>query len=747
MTTHNTTYRVCPLCEATCGIAIAVEDRRVTDIRGDADDPFSRGFICPKAYGLKSLYDDPDRLRTPMRKTADGWKQISWDEALSETVERLSAIRTQHGADAIGTFVGNPAVHSMHAMIYGPVLQRALGTKQRYTSSTADQMPKMLACSLMYGYEMSIPVPDIDRTQFLLILGGNPIVSNGSLMTVPDFPRRMRAVLDRGGRVVVIDPRRTETAKKASEHHFIRPGTDALFLLAMVHTMFMEQLVNLGQAENLVNNLARVRDIANAFPAEWVASRCGIPPNEIRRITRAFCAAESAACYGRIGTTCQPFGSIASWAVELVNILSGNLDRQGGAMFAHPAVIKRRARNNYSLRRGRWHSQVRKLPEIFGELPVSTLADEILQDSDRRVRAMVTLAGNPLRSAPNSERLTRAFESLEFMVSVDLYCNETTSHADIILPPPSPIERDSYDLALYRMAVRNVAKYSPAAVPKPDDQPDEWEILLTIAKGLMGQVQVPVIAADDVMLAQLVPGQLSAARAAAQADGDTRLDDLTPQEILTALGDTRGPSRILDLMLRLGPYGDYFGRQPDGLSLTRLRDTPHGVDLGALTPRLPEVLRTEDHRIELAPALLIHDIERLKRSLDDPTSGTVLIGRRHLRSNNSWMHNLMPLVKGKERCTLLVNPRDAAHLGLQTGDRARLDSAVGSVVAPVEVTDDMMEGVVSLPHGWGHDGDRMQIAREHAGVNVNMLSDDTAIDVPSGNAAFNGVPVTVAPAS
>ena len=749
MANQRSVFRICTLCEATCGIEVTVNGNEVETIRGDSDDPFSRGYICPKAYGMKSLEEDPDRLTTPMRRTADGFEPISWDAAFELAIEKLSAVRSAHGSDAIGAYLGNPSAHSLHSTLYAPVLLKALGTKSVFTASSADQLPKMVSAGLMFGAGLTVPVPDIDHTQYLMIIGGNPLVSNGSLMTAPDIKKRLSSIRERGGKIVVIDPRRTETADVASEHHFIRPGTDALFLLAMCHTIVSEGLADLGHTAPYVDadGLTRAKEAVARFSPARVAARCGISAGEIQRLAREFCAAESAACYGRLGTTCQEFGTVASWAVDLVNLLSGNLDRGGGAMFTRPAANrgmnrKPDARGGRGVKFGRWKSSVKGLPERFGELPVATLADEILEGRHGEeggkggLRAMVTIAGNPLLSAPNAGRLERAFATLDFMVSVDFYINETTRHADLILPPPSPLQRDTYDVALYQLAIRNVAKYSVAATQRPDGQADEWEILLTLAKGMMGMADAPLAQADEFVIRQLAEREVG--------DGG-RWEGLTLDEALEKLSGREGPARLLDLMLRVGPYGDGFGRNPGGLSLAKLEANPHGIDLGALQPQIPDVLRTPDALVDAAPEAILADLPRLERSLETPPPPFLLIGRRHLRSNNSWMHNLEPLVKGKARCTLLLHPDDAAELSVTTGDHVRVTSRAGAVHAPVEVSDEIMRGVVSLPHGWGHDvpGVQMRVAEEHAGVNVNILSDDLAVDAASGNAAFNGVPVTL----
>jgi anaerobic selenocysteine-containing dehydrogenase len=735
-------HRNCPLCEATCGITVWHRDGQVVDLRGDPDDPFSRGYICPKAHALRELQTDGDRLRLPLLRRGRDFEEIGWDQALELAVERLSRVRAEHGPDAVATYLGNPVAHSLHAMVYGPILLRALGTRNRFSASSADQLPKMLSAGLMFGAGLTIPVPDLDRTEYLVVLGGNPRVSNGSLMTAPDVGRRLDAIRARGGQVVVVDPRRSETAARASEHLFIRPGTDAAWLLALVHVLFAEGRVRLGRAEGLVRGLDQVeRAVADLSP-ERVAAFTGIAPEVTRRIARQLSDGRPAACYGRIGTTCQRFGSLASWAVDLVNILGGNLDREGGAMFTRPAA--NRGANRAPDRSGgrgvhasERRSRARGLPYWFGELPVAGLADEILTAGPGQVRGLLTVAGNPLLSAPGADRLQEAFASLDTLVAVDFYLNETTRLAHLILPPPAPLEKNSYDLALYQLSIRNVAKYSPAVLPRPDGQPAEWEILATLAKGFLGAGAMPLGDADDLMLAQLVEGEIG-------PDGGA-WPGLTAAEAIEKLGKVPGPERVLDLLLRVGPWGDGFGRRPGGLTLRALRAAPHGVDLGPLLPELPGVLRTPDALIDLAPPLLLDEVPRLRAALDEPPAQLVLIGRRQLRSNNSWMHNLPSLAKGKPRCTLLVHPDDAQARGLGDGDRAEVQSAAGTLQADVQLTAEMMPGVVSLPHGFGHDADgaRLEVARGIAGVNVNRLSDPALVDLPSGNAAFNGVPVTL----
>lgn len=737
----RTATRVCPLCEATCGIVITLEDGQVDGIRGDAADPFSRGYLCPKAYGLKELQSDPDRLRQPMKRTPDGFVAIGWDEAFALTIDGLQAARKAGGNDAVGAYLGNPVVHNLGALLYGPALLKALGSRQMYSASSADQLPKMLSAGLMFGGGLKIPIPDLDRTDFLLLLGADPMVSNGSLMTAPDIKKRLKAIAERGS-LVVLDPRRSATAGIATEHHAIRPGTDALLLLSLCQVVVEEGLAEPAVAEHL-DGLEAARALIADFTPERVAATCGIDAATIRRLARAFCAADSAVCYGRIGTTCQAFGTLASWAIDLLNVVSGNLDRPGGAMFTRPAALRGSNRDpdtRRPLKFGRWKSRVHGWPERFGELPVCTLADEILTPGDGQIRAMITLAGNPVLSAPGAERMQAAFADLDFYVAIDFYLNETTRHADVILPPPSPLERAGYDLAFYQLAIRDVARYSPPTLPRRAEQPAEWAILLTLAKAMMGMAKLPLAAADAFVLQQLAEREV--------ADAKRRWPDLTLKAVMATLNADHpagGPERMLDLLLRLGPYGDGFGAEPDGLSFAKLQASPHGIDLGPLTPQVPDGLGTPGGRINLVPDLIVADLERLRDSLDAPVPEFVLIGRRHLRSNNSWMHNLPALVKGPTRCTALMNPADAERLGVAQGESVEIASDAGAIVAPVEVSDALMPGVISVPHGWGHADPeaRLGVAAERPGVNVNRVSDAAAVDVPSGNAAFNGLPVRV----
>ena len=734
--TTRIAYRICPLCEATCGLELRIEGDRITRVRGDRDHVFSKGFICPKGSAFDKVVHDPDRLRRPLVRGADGeLHEVTWAEAFAAVESGLTSVVERHGPDAVGVYLGNPNVHTIAGGTYVGPLVKALRTRNLFSASTVDQMPKHVSSGLLFGSPYSIPIPDIDRTDLMVLLGANPWESNGSLCTAPDFPGRLEAIQARGGRFIVVDPRRTKTAEKADQHLAVRPGTDAFLLFAVVHTLFDEDLVDLGEVAPHVTGVDDVRALAAGFAPERVADVCGVDASTIRALAREIAAAPRAVVYGRIGTCTVEFGTLTSWLVDVVNTLTGNLDRPGGVLFPLGAHQRRNTRTGgKGFQVGRWRSRVRDLPEVVGELPVATLADEIETPGDGQIRAMVTLAGNPALSTPNSGRLEKALASLDFMVSVDPYLNETTRHADVVLPPTDPARVGHFDFSFLTVQVRNVVAYSPPALPPDPGGMEECEILARLVNIAMGRgADADPAEVDELLLSR-------ALEKAAGEGGDVAA--------LRAMVDGDGPAeRLVDVAVRTGAYGDGFGANPDGLSLKKLLAHPHGVDLGPLEPRIPEVLRTSSATVELCSEPIVADVERLRAGLDARGDGLVLVGRRHLRSNNSWMHNVEVLVKGKDRCTLQVHPDDAARLGLETGGGALVASRVGHVTATVEVTDEVMPGVVSLPHGWGHGqpGTRMGVAAAHAGVNSNLLTDELAIDPLSGNAVLNGIPVLVSP--
>jgi anaerobic selenocysteine-containing dehydrogenase len=715
----RTVYRACNLCEAICGIAIEVRDGEIASIKGDPEDPFSRGHICPKAVALADIQSDPDRLRYPVRRTDSGWEQIGWEEAFDLVASRLKETQRRHGRDSVAVYMGNPTVHNYGSMLFAPPFARSLGTRSRFSATSVDQLPHHLAAAFQFGHPLLLPVPDIDRTDFLLVLGANPVASNGSMMTAPGVRKRLEALRAKGGRLVVIDPRRTETATLADQHLFIRPGTDVFFLLGFLNALFAENLIDLGRLADFTDGLTEVAESVADFPPERVGRGTGIEPSAIRELARGFARASSAVCYGRMGASTQAFGGLNLWLVNVINIVTGNLDRPGGAMFTTPAIDPvRRPKKPYRVRFDRWQSRVRGLPEVSGELPVAALAEEILTEGDGQIRALVTMAGNPVLSTPNGRQLDRALKQLDFMAAIDFYLNETTRHADVVLPPTSPLEHDHYDLVFNLLAVRNAAKYSPAVFEAPAGAKHDWEIYLEL---------------------------------------QTRMESNSGLSVLKARGRRilakwLGPAGVVDKHLRRGPYGTRrrFSSH-NRLSLSKLRDVHrHGVDLGPLQPRLPERLMTPDKRIALAPEVFLDDLERAREELEtlnERPNGDelLLVGRRHLRSNNSWMHNYHRLVKGRDRCTLMIHPADASVRGLSSGQRARVASRVGEIELPVEVTDQIMRGVVSIPHGWGHDrpGTRLEIASRHSGASINDLTEESRVDPLSGNAAFSALPVEV----
>jgi len=641
----QTHYRTCNLCEAMCGLEIKVDGSEILSIRGDKNDPFSRGHICPKAVALQDIYHDPDRLRHPVRRTASGWERINWDEAFDEVVSRLQGIQKTYGRNGVGVYVGNPNVHNLGSILFLAPFLRAWRSKNRYSATSVDQLPHHFASYFMFGHQLLIPIPDIDRTDFFLILGANPLASNGSLMTAPGMERRLRDLQQRGGKVVVVDPRRSETAAKADQHLFIKPGSDVLLLLALLHTVYDEKLTDTDHLAEFTDGLALLEDIVSDFAPEKVETVTGIAANTIRQLARDFAAAKAAVCYGRMGAWTQAFGAVTQWLINTFNIVTGNLDRPGGAMFTKPAfdVVGITGMMRATGHFGAWHSRVRGLPEFAGELPVAALAEDILTEGEGQIRAMVTVAGNPVLSTPNGTQLEKAFEGLEFMVSVDIYINETTRHANIILPPTTGLETNHYELVFHAFGVRNTAKYSPALFEGAEESKHDWEILRTLRFRL-----------------EASNGRAGKSKRRAKQDFMGRLS----------------PDKIVDLALRFGPYGawgknkdkDKDGVSGEGLKLSTLKKEVHGVDLGPLQPCLPERLFTPQKRIQLTPKLLVADLERVNstffaHSLANGRNGynLSLIGRRQLRSNNSWMHNSKRLVKGKERCTLLIHPTDAQN--------------------------------------------------------------------------------------
>lgn len=708
----ETHYGICNFCDASCGIEIEHEGRRILGIRGDAKDPFSKGHICPKAVAQKDLLDDPDRLRWPVRRVNGRWERMTWDDALAEVSRRIVDVQREHGSDAVGMYFGNPMGHSYQSLLALVAFARYLGTKNIYSSNSVDSHPRTLVSMLLYGNLALLPVPDVERTSYFVVMGANPLVSNGSVMTAPDVKKRLEAIRERGGKLIVIDPRRTETAAIADRHHFIRPGTDAFLLLAVLHELNRLGKLRPGALSAIIDGLPELIALVERFPPARVSRMVGIEVAAIETLAAEFAEARSAVWYGRMGTSTQEFGCLSTWLIDVINIVTGNFDREGGAMFTTPAVdlagVARWLGESGSF--NRWKSRVGGLPEFNGEFPVAGLADEIQTPGRGQVRAFITLAGNPVLSTPNGRRLDEAFGQLDFMVSIDFYINATTRHADIILPPATALEYDHYPLLEYAMAVRNFARYAPALCPPEDDVRPDFRILTD----LMAR------------LGRLRGGAHILASMGARA---------------LASGIESGA--VLDLLLRVGPHR---------MTLKELKNKPHGVDLGPLKPRIRDVLGTKDRRIHLMPASLTADIARLEERLREderlragPEMAFSLISRRTLRSMNSWLNNSPRLIKGPDRCTLAMHPRDAASLGLDESRRVEITSRVGSIRAVVEVSDDMMPGVVSMPYGWGHnrEGAKLSVAGRHTGASMNDVTDERLYDAVSGTSVLDGIPVTI----
>jgi anaerobic selenocysteine-containing dehydrogenase len=686
--------RTCHLCEAACGLLMTLEAGKVVRVEGDDKDPLSRGHICPKGTAIPDLQEDPDRLRAPLKRVGADWQVISWEQAFDEVSAKLCALIDAHGGNSIAVYRGNPGIHNMGLASHTHLISKAIRTKNNYSATTIDQIPHQMIGLWMYGHNFIIPVPDIDRTEVMLMIGANPLASNGSLWTVPGVKERIRTLVKRGGKLIVVDPRKSETAQEATDFIAIKPGRDAPMLLGLLLALDEAGLVKPAHLQPLLKDWDMVWARLRRFSLDWCARACGLPKETLQQLARSLGEAKHAVVYGRMGVSVTRYGTLNQWLIQLLNIATGNLDRVGGAMLTQPAndIIKITGNGGSH----RWASRVSQRPEVLGEFPVGVLAEEILTPGDDQIKALITIAGNPVLSNPNGTQLDAAFETLEFMVSVDTYITETSRHADYILPPAGPLERPHYPTAFFALAVYNSAKYSPPLFEKAAGAMHDWEILDGLAR-----------------------------RVAAQTGAN--------------LPPPFTPDQALEASLAIS------GR---GITLDMLRETPHGIDLGPLQPCLAERLGTADKMIACAPEILLHDLDRLaddSQFAEAHATSLQLIGRRHVRSCNSWMHNVPRLMKGPDRCTLMIHPADAKQRNLAQGDRARVTSRTGEVELAVEITDDMMPGVVSIPHGFGHsrEGVGWTLAAKHAGVSVNDLTDELLSDPLTGNAAVNGVSVEV----
>lgn len=732
----ETVYRSCPTCEASCGLVMAIDptSRQVISIKGDADDHRSKGYVCAKSQAFRYVYEDPERLRRPVKKVAGTWQEISWDQALSEVSDKLGAIRSKHGKDAIAMYYGNPNGHNFSTMVYTQLFTQMLNTERFFSAGAVDQQPKNLSCELLYGNAWVFPIPDIQRSDFYVCMGGNPLVSQGSLMSAPNAEQQLTNIRARGGKVVVIDPRRTETAEISDQHIFIKPGTDAYFLFAWANILFAENKVKLGRLSGIVDGLETVKQLASQFTPENTAAITGVSAAQLRALAEDFANAAAPVLYGRIGLCTQEFGTLASWLVDIINLLNGRLDEPGGAMFPQAAtelppppqpVVN-------TLGHGRFKTRVRGFPEYMGMMPASLMAEELAYDGDDRARALITVAGNPVLSVPNGEAIRNAAKNLELIVALDFYVNETTSLADYILPSTSQLEHSNYDFLFQTTAVRNFARYSPVVFKPEENALHQYEIMTELVARLNGMQASDLHA----MMTEGLAGQIASS---------PKFSHLDAEQIKAACANHEGPEKMLDMMLRAGPHGDGFAHG-EGLTLEKVKAAGHGLDLGELKPRLPDILQTENKRLNIAPAMIVEDVSRLLKAKATANSGLRLIGRRHIRDMNSWLHNINQYVRGKNRCTLMVNPEDAHRLGLKDGGNARVKGAGREATVEVSITDSIMPGVVSLPHGFGHryqDTGQSTAKEKLPGVSCNDLIDWTVLDVPSGTSVVNGAKIEV----
>lgn len=721
-TNTQTAYRICPICEAGCGLKLTLDGTQVVRIRGNEEDVFSEGHLCPKGVALGALHDDPRRIREPKFRDASGERAVSWEVAFAEAGRRLAEIRAQYGNDAVAVYVGNPTAHNIGLSMGLGIIAGQLGSRNFYTAGSVDQVPKQLASELMFGDDMAAPVPDIVRTDCLVIMGANPVVSNGSFWMVPKFREKVRDLHRRGGALIVIDPRRSETARLADVHLAIRPATDAWLLMGLSR-LLAEQGRTFPQrypARGKEVLLERIRGIDLAE----VVARTGVSESALRELADRLCVAKHPVLYGRIGTTLQAFGTLTSFLLEVVNLQLGATDTEGGALFGEQPFAQPGRTRASPLGHGRWHSRVSHRPEVGGQLPVAVLAEEIETAGPGQIRALVCFGGNPVMSNPDSERLRKALSTLECIVAVDIFDTATAAMAHVLLPGTSPFEEGHYDTFLGSFGWKNVARYTPPVQPT-QGRPDEWDVCLQLALSVRSGGQVvtsqQLAAFEDELVAGLVGRHVD--------DPNGPLKGRDVQDILGRIGPARGVERMLDVGIRAGRYGDAFGAR-EGLTLERMAETPDGIELGSLRPRLTEVVRHADGRIDLAPPMILAEIERLKSSA--PTEGLLLIGRRNIKTNNSWLHGVAGLDKGVDVCVLEMNAEDARARGINEGDPVRIFSGTGSFTVGVTIGPDLMRGVVALPHGFER-------------ANYNLLAAVGLVDEPSGTSALNGLCVEVEP--
>ena len=710
MTEIKTHYRACNICEATCGLVVKYQKNKIISIKGDKNDPLSKGHICPKGVAIQDVHYDPDRLKQPVKRSKNGWQPITWDQAFAEVATNIRNIQSKYSKDAVAFYTGNPTVHNLGAMLFMPMFSKMLKTKNRYSATSLDQLPDQLASYLMFGHQLLVPVPDLDRTDCLLIIGANPVVSNGSMMTAPKVADRLKIIRKRGGVIINIDPRFTETSKICDQHIYINPATDVYLLLAMINQVFANKLETLGHLETFTSGLDEVKQLTKEYTPQAVSTITGIDATIITSLVDRFCQAKSACCYTRFGASTQKFGTLTQWLGNVLCMITANIDKEGGLMFTKPAfdILAKASKNPNRKVFGKHHSRLRKLPSFAGELPVSAMAEEIMTPGNGQIKMLIANSGNPVLSTPNSDEMDKALSKLDYMVSIDFYINESSRHANIILPPTSTLERPHYNLAFHTLAVRNTAKFTEELFKPEKDARSDMQIFVELwsrlqPSGIINKLKTWLIKRKIYKIAE---------------------------------------SGIVDLGLKNGPYPD--------IDIDKLKQSKHGIDLGALEPCLPDRLFTVDKQINLLPEAIKSDLKRMSDSFQQKTTANKefdlqLIGRRDPRTNNSWMHNSYRLVKGKNRCIAHIHPNDAQTHNLTNGDIIKVSSKITSLSIPVLVTENIKTGVVSIPHGWGHvfADTEIQIAKKHAGVNINKLMDETEIDELSGNAVLAGVAIKI----
>jgi len=700
----------CRICEAHCGLVATVDEGVVTRLRPDKEHPLSRGYACPKGIAMTDVQNDQDRVTHPLRRRADGagFERVSWDEALADIGARLRAVLDRHGPASVGWYMGNPGAFSYSHPLWSKGFLDAIGSPHYYTASSQDVSNRFAASALLYGSPLVVPIPDLQRTDFLLMVGANPLVSHGSVLTAPRVREQLNAIVERGGRVVVVDPRRSETAR-AYEHVAVRPDGDAWLLLSLLHVIFAEGLADEAAIAGQAVGAGALRAAASRHPPEATEARTGVPAPTVRALARDLASAPSAAVYGRTGACLGRFGTLVAHLLDALALVTGNLDAPGGNVFGRPAVALDDVGEAVGLDTyGKWRSRFGAFPDVIGALPATLVPREITTPGERQIRAFFVSAGNPVLSVPDGDALEAALGELDLCVSLDFYVNETNRHADYVLPATTWLEREDLPLAFLGFYTTPFVQYSDPVVAPRGEARDEWEIIEAIARRIGVNPQV-----------------------------DRRV---------RRLGLRLTPRRLLDLLVRTGPEGDWFGLRRGGLSLAKLRRHPHGIVTAPYiaTGVLRDKLRHPDRRVHLDPAAILAELRRLGEARpQDPGLPLRLIGLRELRSHNSWMHNAALLMRGGREQTLRMHPDDAGASGVQEGGAVRLRSADGEVEVRVTVTEDMTPGTVALPHGWGHRGGGWQRANAAGGVNVNVLasSDPADLEPLAGMAFLNGIPV------